>query len=172
MAASGGMMGLLAFLGLWLHDRFGASPRDVGLVFLISGGAALAASPFAGAVSDRIGKKSQFVLANAALAVLVVLLPRLSWGWPLYGIFCAISLASAFRQGPMEALVTEVVPAGQRASFVALKNSCSQVGIALATAASGHLLEQGGYGRVCLFSAALSLLAALATIGLVRREDL
>jgi predicted MFS family arabinose efflux permease len=169
LSASAGMMGFLAFVGIWLHDAFGASTRSIGLVFLGSGVAALVASPVAGALSDRIGKRTQFVLANVVLAVLVVALPGVAWGIPLYLLFCAISLAAAFRQGPMEALLTEVAPAGSRATFVALKNSFSQLGIAGVALASGHLFERAGYASVCLLSALLNL-AAAASMSLIVKE--
>jgi predicted MFS family arabinose efflux permease len=170
--ASAGMMGFLAFVGVWLHDSFGISGKQVGLIFLASGTAALLASPWAGALSDRIGKRFQFVASSLALAVLLVCLPQLAWGIPLFLVFAAVSLAAAFRQGPMEALTTEVVPARLRGSFIALKNSFSQLGIGAAALASGILFELGGYLAVCLFCAVLSLAAAGSMFLLVRQANL
>jgi predicted MFS family arabinose efflux permease len=170
--ASAGMMGFLAFVGVWLHDSFGITGKQVGLIFLASGTAALLASPWAGALSDRIGKRFQFVISSLALAVLLVCLPQLRWGIPLFLVFAAVSLAAAFRQGPMEALTTEVVPAGLRGSFIALKNSFSQLGIGAAALTSGILFEVGGYAAVCLFCAALSLAAAGSMFLLVRQANL
>ncbi len=158
--ASAGTMGFLAFLGIWLHDAFGIQGRQVGLVFLASGAAALIASPFAGALSDRIGKRVQFVLSNLILAALLFLLPFLRWGPVLFGVFCCISLAAAFRQGPMEALLTECVAADSRGSFIALKNCFSQLGIALVSFFSGMLFQNGGYLPVCLLGAGSNILAA------------
>src|SRR5437867_6695124 len=170
--ASAGTMGFLAFVGVWLHDDFAISGGRVGLVFLAAGAAALLASPFAGALSDRIGKRVQFVLSNLALAALLLVLPRLGWGTPLFLAFGGVSLASAFRQGPMEALITEVVLSTHRGSFVALKNSCSQMGIGLAALASGTLFETYGYGAICSFCAILTLASALSMVLLVRQEHL
>lgn len=171
LAASAGTMGFLAYLGVWLHDAFGIGPRHAGLVFIAAGGAALIASPLAGSLSDRVGKRPQFVASNLALACLLVLLPRLAWGVSLFVVFGAISVATAFRQGPMEALMTEVVPPGSRGTFVALKNSFSQLGIALSTALSGWLFDVSGYIAVCGVGAAVSLLAAVSmgTVGRDRR---
>ncbi len=166
--ASAGTTGFLAFLGVWLHDAFGISGQKVGLIFLVSGAAALVASPLAGSLSDRIGKKTQFAASNLALALLLVLLPRLSWGLPLFGVFCAISLSAAFRQGPMEALLTEVVPGASRGSFIALKNSFSQLGIALAALLSGMVFESIGYNAVCWIGAGANLASAGAVFFLVR----
>ena len=170
--ASGGTMGFLAFLGVWLHDAFGISGRKVGLVFLASGAAALLASPVAGSLSDRIGKKVQFVLSNLVLAGLLVLLPRLSWGPALFAVFGTVSLAAAFRQGPLEALVTEIVGQEHRGSFIALKNSFSQLGIAMAALASGILFQRGGYMTVCLLGAGFNILAAGLVLLMIRDRRL
>ncbi len=170
--ASAGTTGFLSFLGVWLHDAYGLSGRQVGLVFLPSGAAALVASPFAGSLSDRIGKRMQFVLSNVCLALFLLFLSSLQWG-PWLFVFCAlISLSAAFRQGPMEAILTEVVPGPTRGSFIALKNSFSQVGIALAAAGSGLLFELSGYWAVCLLCAAANLAAALAMAIFVRERRL
>ncbi len=162
--ASAGLMGFLAFLGTWLHDAFHISTSKIGLVFIASGAAALLASPLAGSISDKIGKRIQFVFSSLALALLLILLPRMHWGAPLWGLFGIISLAAAFRQGPMEAVLTAMVASDSRGTFVALKNSFSQIGIAIATLISGMLFETGGYAGVCFLGAGASALAAASML--------
>jgi predicted MFS family arabinose efflux permease len=162
--ASAGTMGFLAFLGVWLHDAYGIPGSKIGLVFLVSGAAALLASPFAGAIADRIGKRLQFVLSCASLALFLFILPKLQWGPILFGIFGLVSLSAAFRQGPLEAILSEIVPSATRGTFVALKNSFSQLGIGLATLLSGILFEHAGYSAVCLLGAIANLLAAASML--------
>jgi predicted MFS family arabinose efflux permease len=162
--ASAGTMGFLAFLGSWLHDAFGLTGGKIGLVFLISGGAAVFASPLAGSISDRIGKPIQFVFSSLALALFLFILPGMHWGIALFAVFGVISLAAAFRQGPMEAVLTNIAPSTSRGTFVALKNCCSQIGIGIATLLSGILFETGGYRAVCSLGAAASILAALSML--------
>ncbi len=158
-AASAGMTGFLAFVGIWLHDTFNLSAQRISTVFLVSGIAALTVSPFAGALSDRVGKQRQFMASSLLLAVTLVVLPMLAWGAGLIALFGLLSLAAAFRQGPMEALVSEAVPGGERTSFIALRNSFSQWGIGLAAMASGALFEWQGYWAVCLLCALLNAAA-------------
>jgi predicted MFS family arabinose efflux permease len=162
--ASAGIMGFLAFLGSWLHDEFGLAGGKIGLVFLISGGAAVLASPLAGSISDKIGKPIQFVFSSLALALFLFILPGMHWGIALFAVFGVISLAAAFRQGPLEAVLTNIVPSTSRGTFIALKNSCSQLGIGLATLLSGILFETGGYRAVCTLGAAAGILAALSML--------
>jgi len=170
--ASAGITGFIAFVGVWLHDSFGVASRQIGLVFLVSGAAALVASPLAGSLSDRIGKRIQFIASSLAMALLLVWAPHLKWGLWLCAVFGLISLAAAFRQGPMEALMTEVVARQTRGSFIALKNASSQLGIALAALLSGIIFEIAGYFGVCLFCAGLNLVAAGVMIQLVHERHL
>ncbi len=158
--ASAGTTGFLAFLGVWLHDAFGIPGSRVGLVFLVSGAAALLASPLAGTIADRIGKRLQFVLSSMSLALFLFILPGSRWGLILFGVFGVISLSAAFRQGPMEAVLSEIVPSAARGTFVALKNSFSQLGIGLTAMLSGILFDGHGYAAVCYLGAAANLLAA------------
>ena len=170
--ASAGTMGFLAFLGVWLHDVFGISGGKVGLVFLIAGAAALLASPLAGSIADRIGKRLQFVSSCASLALFLFILPRLRWGPALFGVFGLVSLSAAFRQGPMEAVLSEIVPSASRGTFVAFKNSFSQLGIGLAALLSGMLFERYGYSAVCLLGAVSNLLAAGSMLFTFREKHL
>lgn len=165
-------MGFLYFLPSWLHDAFGISSSKTSLVFLASGTAALFASPFAGSIADKIGKRTQFLYSSAALALFLFVLPRVFWGIPLFGVIGIISLAAAFRQGPMEAVLTEIAGASSRGMFVALKNSFSQLGIGVASMLSGILFETSGYSAVCLLGSTLSLLAAVSMLFTFRERNL
>jgi predicted MFS family arabinose efflux permease len=162
--ASAGTMGFLAFLGSWLHDAFGISTSKIGLVFLASGAAAVLASPLAGALADKIGKRLQFLFSSISLASFLFILPHTSWGVALFIVLGIISLSAAFRQGPMEAVLTEIAGSASRGTFVALKNSFSQLGIGVATMLSGILFEASGYGAVCMLGAASGVLAAVSML--------
>jgi predicted MFS family arabinose efflux permease len=141
-------------------------------VFLVAGAAALLASPLAGSISDRIGKRLQFVLSSVALALFLFILPRLHWGAVLFAVFGLLSLSAAFRQGPMEAVLTEIVSSDSRGTFVALKNSFSQLGIGLAAMFSGILFETSGYSGVCFLGAVSCILAAGAMLFTFGKRDL
>jgi predicted MFS family arabinose efflux permease len=170
--ASAGTMGFIAYLGSWIRDSYGISLSKISLVFIVSGAAAVLASPLAGSVADRIGKRLQFIVSSAVVALFLFILPHMSWGISLYAILGAISLSAAFRQGPMEAVLTEIAGSASRGTFVALKNSFSQLGIGLATMLSGILFESSGYTAVCILSAALSLLAATSMLLTYKKQHL
>jgi len=170
--ASAGIMGFLSFLGKWLSDSFAVSSSEIGLVILVFGAAAVLASPVAGSIADRIGKRFQFVVSSIILALALLFLPALGWGIPLFVLFFVISVSAAFRQSPMEAVFTEIVSAPSRGMFLALKNSFSQLGIGLATFLSGILFEREGYWAVCMLAAISHLIAASGMLFTLKEKDL
>ncbi len=170
--ASAGMMGFISFLGKWLFDSFSVTSGKAGLVFLVFGTAAVVTSPIAGTIADRIGKRLQFITSSVILALALSFLPVQTWGAGLFALLFCISVCAAFRQGPLEAVMTEIVPSAFRGMFIAMKNSFSQLGIGLATLISGFLFEREGYWAVCILSASAHILAASAMLLTLRKKNL
>ena len=79
----------------------------------------------------------------------------------MLAVFVGVSLGIGFRQGPITALMTEMVPQHRRGSFVALRNIASQLGIGAAVAGGGLLYEWRGYFAVTSLSALMAGLVAL-----------
>ncbi len=159
---SAGLVGFMSYLGAWLTSRFGLDVGEVGFVFVFIGTVSLIGAGGAGILSDKFGKRTLSILSTVTLAVMLVLIPALGWGvWLLIGLLI-LSLAFAFRQGPLQALATELVPRSGRGSLVAMRNIASQIGIAVSSVVSGLLYDQFGYGAVGLFCALLTLMAAIS----------
>ena len=161
---SGGLVGFLTYVGQWLHSQFAVSTRTIGWVFMLGGLVAVASAPLGGIISDRMGKRFVAIVSNIVLALSVVLIPLLSWGLGLLAVFSVASLAAAFRQGPLTALISELVPATQRGAFIALRNIFSQAGIAVAAILGGWLYEGHGYGAVTTLCAGMTGVVVLLLI--------
>jgi DHA1 family inner membrane transport protein len=158
---SGGLMGFMTYIGQWLNNRFGLPTRTIGLVIMLGGVVAVAGAPLGGIISDRWGKRMVSIASNILLAVAVALVPVPRWGIWLLIVFGATSLGAAFRQGPLTALMTEMVPVDQRGSFVALRNISSQLGIGAVAFAGGVLYEHYGYEAVTTLCASMTALVAV-----------
>jgi predicted MFS family arabinose efflux permease len=158
---SGGLVGFLTYVGQWLNTQFAISTRTIGWVFMLGGLVAVGSAPLGGIVSDRIGKRPVAIASNIILALALILIPLLSWGFWLLAAFSLASLGAAFRQGPLTALITELVPSTQRGAFVALRNIFSQTGIGIAAFVGGLLYERLGYGAVTTLCAVMTGLVAL-----------
>lgn len=158
---SGGLYGFLYYIGQWLHTSFGVTTGTIGLVFMLGGLAALIGAPFAGSLSDRWGKRRVSIAGNILLAFSVALVPFLPWGAGLLIVFGFTSLGAATRQGPLAALMTELVPTEERGSFIALRNVFSQMGIGLVVLAGGAIYERHGYLAVTTLCAVMTAAVAV-----------
>ena len=167
---SAGFTGFLLYIGTWLATSFNLPTTRVSMVFMLAGVASLVGGIAAGPVADRFGKQRLSLLSSAVLAVTLIVIPRLGWGAALFGCFLVAALAFAFRQGPIQALATELVPRAVRGTLVAVRNTASQVGTAAATAGCGLLFDRHGYGAVGTFSAAMTV-AAVICIAFMREPN-
>lgn len=158
---SGGLTAFMTYLGAYLSGEFGFKTRTIFLIFMLSGGAALLGALAAGGWSDRIGKRPVAVAGSLALAVFVLLVPQLGSGILLYLGLGLTGLAAASRMAPLQALVTGLVNREARGAYVALRNTLSQLGIAVAAAVGASLFTVKGYGAVCVLAASFSAVAAI-----------
>jgi putative MFS transporter len=160
-------VGFIFYLGAWLKDSVGLGPQQIGLFFILVGIAALIGSVLTGPLSNKVGRRGISVLSSLVLASMLLVIPGFKWGAPLFGSFLAATLAFAFRQGPLQALATELVPAHARGALVAVRNTASQIGIAVSMGVSGWLYDLYGYWTVGLFGSMVTL-AATAFIAFMK----
>jgi predicted MFS family arabinose efflux permease len=168
---SGGFVGFFFYLGSWLRKDLKLSLSGVNMFFVAVGFALLVGALVAGPVADRFGKRGLSILSTLILAPMLFLIPNLGWGVLLLACFLTASLAFAFRQGPLQALATELVPRRARGALVAVRNTASQIGIAVATVASSPLYDNMGYGAVGAFSGLLTLGAAFCILMMKEPRD-
>ena len=161
---SGGIVGFLTYVGAWLTFDHNVSVTKVGLLFMAAGFAAVAASPIAGWLSDRIGKRAVIVVSNILLACLFLVVARMAWGIPVVLGIAALSVAASARQAPLHALTTELVNTEVRGEYVALRNAASQFGIASIAAASSYAFDSGGFSRVAIIAAIATALVPVSCI--------
>lgn len=158
---SGGLVGFITYIGQWLSDRFGVHTGNITVVFLVGGVASVVGAPVGGILSDRMGKRAMSIASNLLLALAIVAVPLFSWGAWLFVVFGITGLGAALRQGPLTALMTELVPKAQRGSFIASRNVCSQLGIGAAAFVGGELYQHYGYATVTTLCAAMTALVAV-----------
>ncbi len=150
---------LLTYLGVWLTERFGMSTSAIGAVFLVTGLASTITALTGGWWADRFGKRRVIVLSSALLALLLPALAYITTPLQLYLACAAGGIFLAVREGPFQALSTELVPVQQRGAYLALRNFTSQLTIAASAAAGGLLYQTFGFSAICLVAAGCSVLA-------------
>lgn len=168
---SGGFVGVVTYFAAYLHERFEVGAPGIGTTFLIAGIFAVAGSVAGGFLSDRMGKKRASLLSSAALTLSIVVLPGLGWSRGAVLAFGLLNLAAAFRQGALNAMMTEMVPRSGRGTFIALRNIASQTGIAAATFAGALIFDRHGFQPIAWICATLTFLVVVL-LGLIREPEL
>lgn len=158
---SGGLVGFITYIGQWLSVRYEVSTGTIGLIFAFAGAVAVVSAPLGGILSDRCGKRTASIAGSIVMGLAVAFIPFLPWGSGLLLVFGATSMGAAFRQGPLTALMTEMVPGAQRGTFIALRNISSQLGIGATVFAAGVLYQMHGYIAVTTLCAAMTALVAI-----------
>ena len=159
---SGGLVGLTTYLGAWLFDAFHEGPREVGAIYAVAGLGAVVGGAAGGLVADRYGKRRVAIGASIAMAVLLLLLPTFNRGATLWTLIGVTAFVAALRVAPLQALITDLVAPHERATYVALRNGMSQLGIAVAVAAGARLYPRFGLPGVGLWCAVLTVGAWLS----------
>ncbi|MGH9455551.1 MAG: MFS transporter, partial [Terriglobia bacterium] len=158
---SGGLVGFITYIGEFLNKRFGMTARGIGWVFMFGGLVAVIGAPLGGSFSDRWGKRPVSIASNILLAISIGVIPLMSRTIPLLVVFGLVSIGAALRQGPITALMTELVPAAQRGSFIAFRNISSQLGIGAAALFGGLLYQHYGYFAVTSLCAIMTAVVAI-----------
>ena len=154
---SGGIVGFLTYVGAWLKTTYGLGVDKIGLLFMVSGVAAVIASPLSGWLADHAGKRNVIIGSNIVLAFLFVIVARLNLGVGLILGFAALSIAASARQAPLHAITTEIVGPAIRGEYIALRNAASQVGIATIAAISAPAFDAAGFSAVAWIASIATL---------------
>ncbi len=163
---SGGIVGFLTYVGAWLKTSYGMDVDKIALLFMVSGLAAVVASPLSGWLADHAGKRNVIIWSNVVLAFLFVVVARSTLGIGLVVGIAALSIAASARQAPLHALTTEIVGPEVRGEYIAVRNAASQVGIAAIATISASAFDRAGFSAVALIAAVVTLLIPVCCIWL------
>jgi len=159
MTVSAAVAGVVTYLGVWLTTAFGMSIATIGAVFMLTGAASVMGALGGGWLSDRLGKRRMIALSSMILAIVLFMVKIVQTQTSVFFFCAAGGLAMALREGPFQALISELVPASERGAYIALRNAASQLAIAAAVAICGVLFERFGFVAVAYFAAGCSLIA-------------
>lgn len=154
----------IIYLPSWMEQALGASPRGVALMFLLGGLAQAAASPTAGALSDRVGRKALIVVGSLGTAVFFAATPLVTRLELLYGMFPAVMILVALRITPLQALTTALTGPAQRGSLMSLNMCFSQAGFAVGAGVAGWAWTQGFAMNGMLAGAAAVVAAGIVAL--------
>jgi MFS family permease len=153
--AQGGIVGpILSFTGLWgtpfLRARFGLAPAKAAAVCSLMIVCWAVASPIAGALSDRIGRRKPIYLAGAMVAAAGWIVMFYADALPL-AAFLAVAALTSFASGAVVlgfAYAKESVPVPFLGTISGAINIGNMIGPMLLQPGIGQLLEKNWAGQM------------------------
>lgn len=136
----------VVYLPTWLEDTFGVSGTEIATLFFVGGIANVITGPFAGKLSDRIGRKSLIISSCLGLSlVMAVTTFVISSFWISYILFFVTMVLVAMRISPFQALSTELVKSDNRGSLMSLLIAIGQIGYGIGGSVAGPFYVGQGY---------------------------
>lgn len=154
--------GGLGYLGALLHDDYGLSLDEVGLVLVLDGVALLVTSRLIGRIAPRLGE-DRMILVGALFMGGAYLLMLVVGNWQAV-VPGAVLLGAGFAlcHSTLQTRATELAPEA-RGTAISLFAFWLFIGSAVGTAVLGQLIASRGYGALLLScGVALALLAVTA----------
>ncbi|HEU4442141.1 MAG TPA: MFS transporter, partial [Burkholderiales bacterium] len=155
---------LLTFLPVYLANDMGYSPLWVGACLFALQAAGFAASPIAGHLSDRVGRKQ--ILVGSMLATAVVLAAMaFSGGSPLFIALVAVLGFFLYATRPViQAWLLEATPRNMAGSSIGVLFGAQAVGAAIGPLLGGLVADRWGLLATFYFLAATIVIANLFVV--------
>jgi MFS family permease len=160
----------------WLVLELTGSGTAVGGVTALQFLPLLLAAPFGGVVADRVDKRRLLLLTQslsgvtAATLGILVLTDRVEL-WMVYALAFALGMVGSFDNPARQSFVMEMVGRGRIVNAVALNSVMVNAARVFGPALAGVLIVTVGIA-MCFILNAVSYLALLAALGLMRTQEL
>ncbi len=159
---------IIPFINPYLEFNKGFTKDQTPMIFLAGGGASLIAALYLGKLADRYGKLYVFsmsVFLSLFFVFLVTQLPDMPFSLVLM-IFSVLFVFATGRIITAQAMVSEIVPAQQRGSFMSINGSIRELGSGLAALTAGVIVHIDTTGKIHNYEwvGYLSMLVLIITV--------
>jgi predicted MFS family arabinose efflux permease len=141
---------IIPFLNPFMEFNKGFSKTQTPMVYMVGGALTLVTSPILGKLADKIGKHRLFV-TMALVAILPIAfitnLPDISF----YLVLCVTGfwfIVSSGRMIPAQAMISNVVSAERRGSFMSINSSVQQIFVGLASIIAGLIVVRTSSNQI------------------------
>ncbi len=160
-----------SMLPLLATAKLGLTPKEVGMLFTISGIAVFAMILPAGYVIDKVGRKWATVPSTGIPAIAFLLIPFAESFFQLAVLIAFLGVANGMSLGSLATSTFDVVPAHTRGRLQAARRTVAEIGGVSAPLLGGILADKFNPGVPFLAYAPLLILAAIL-LAVVGRETL
>jgi MFS family permease len=160
-----------SMLPLLANSNLGLSPKEVGILFTISGASVFAMIFPAGFVIDKVGRKWATVPSTGIPAIAFLLIPFAQNFFQLAVLISFLGIANGLSLGSLATSTFDVVPASARGRLQAVRRTIAEIGGIGAPLLGGYLADAFNPGVPFLAYAPLLVLSAFL-LALVARETL
>ena len=147
------MMGhflIIPFINPYMEFNKGYSQDQTPMIYLFGGIASFFSAILLGRFSDRIGKLKVFswsVLFSFVMVWIITNMPLIPFSLVLILFAIWFALATG-RAVTAQAMISNVVKAGQRGSFMSFNSSVQQLGTAIASFVAGYVVTKDNSGKL------------------------
>jgi MFS family permease len=160
-----------SILPLLATANLGLSPKEVGMLFTISGVSVFAMILPAGYVIDKVGRKWATVPSTGIPALAFLMIPFATSFLQLAVLLSFLGIANGLSLGSLATSTYDVVPASARGRLQAARRTLAEIGGVGAPLAGGYLADAFNPGVPFLVYAPLLVLSAIL-LAVVARETL
>ena len=160
-----------SMLPLLATAQMGLSPKEIGMLFTISGFSVFAMILPAGFVIDKVGRKWATVPSTGIPAVAFLLIPFANNFFQLAVLISFLGIANGLSLGSLATSTYDVVPPNARGRLQAARRTLAEIGGVAAPLLGGYLADRFNPGVPFLAYAPLLVLSAIL-LGLLARETL
>ena len=160
-----------SMLPLLATAQMGLSPKEIGMLFTISGFSVFAMILPAGFVIDKVGRKWATVPSTGIPAVAFLLIPFANNFFQLAVLISFLGIANGLSLGSLATSTYDVVPPSARGRLQAARRTLAEIGGVAAPLLGGYLADRFNPGVPFLAYAPLLVLSAIL-LGLLARETL
>lgn len=154
---------VVAFLALYLTLERHSSASFVGLAIALYGLGGVLGNLVGGVLSDRLGRKVTFLMAQVATAVTTIALGHSQAPVTIAAVAFAVGMASNGSRPAISAIIADVIPPSDRARAFALNFWAINLGFGISAALAG-LVAEHSFLPLFYGEAAASLLTAAAIL--------
>lgn len=165
---------IIPFIAPYLEINIGFTANEVTLVYLIGGILSVFLLPLFGRLADRYGRIRVFTIASIGSLFSIAAITNL----PVVPVWVALVATSSFfvvasgRNVPATTLMTAVVRPENRGSFMSIRQSVNEGGLALSSVVAGFVITEGADGRLIHYERVGYLAIGMSIVALLLAQRL